>query len=529
MIEPSFYRTQTKYPGIFGWLFTTDHKRIGLLYLASTLAFFLVGVLLGLSMRLHLIAPGMHFISAQTYNALFTLHGVVMIFLFIIPGIPASLGNFILPLQLGARDVAFPKINILSWWLYIIGGALAVTSLFTGGGAPDTGWTFYVPYSIQTGTNVSLAVFGVFLIGLSSTFTGLNFITTIHRLRAPGMTWSRLPLFSWSLYATAWVQLLATPILGITLLLIIIERVFSIGFFDPAKGGDPILFEHMFWIYSHPAVYIMILPAMGAVSDIIPVFTRRTIFGYKAIAASSLAIALFGYLVWGHHMFTSGMSDLSRAIFSLLTFLVAIPSGIKVFNWIASLYKGSIQVDAPLLYSLTFIFLFSIGGLTGLVNGALATNVHIHGTYFIVAHFHYTMFGGTGFAFFAALHYWYPKMFGRMYEEHLAKLACVILFIGFNILYFSMFVLGWQGMPRRYYDYLPTFAGPNLVSTIGSWVLAMGLFIMFYNLARSLFAGEKAGDNPWGGATLEWLTSSPPPAENFEEIPSVTKGPYTFR
>jgi cytochrome c oxidase subunit 1 len=529
MSEPSFYHTRGRYPGIFGWLFTTDHKRIGLLYLASTLAFFLVGVLLGLSMRVHLIAPGMHFISAQTYNALFTLHGVIMIFLFIIPGIPASLGNFILPLQLGARDVAFPKINILSWWLYIIGGALAVTSLFTGGGAPDTGWTFYVPYSIQTGTNVSLAVFGVFLIGLSSTFTGLNFITTIHRLRAPGMTWSRLPLFSWSLYATAWVQLLATPILGITLLLIIIERVFSIGFFDPAKGGDPILFEHMFWIYSHPAVYIMILPAMGAVSDIIPVFTRRIIFGYKAIAASSLAIALFGYLVWGHHMFTSGMSDLSRAIFSLLTFLVAIPSGIKVFNWIASLYKGSIRVDAPLLYTLTFIFLFSIGGLTGLVNGALATNVHIHGTYFIVAHFHYTMFGGTGFAFFAALHYWYPKMFGRMYEEHLAKLACVILFIGFNILYFSMFVLGWQGMPRRYYDYLPTFAGPNLVSTIGSWILAMGLFIMFYNLIRSLFAGEKAGDNPWGGATLEWRTSSPPPAENFEEIPAVTKGPYTFR
>jgi cytochrome c oxidase subunit I len=528
-MEPNFYHAPTKYPGIFGWIFTTDHKRIGLLYLASTLAFFLVGVLLGLSMRVHLIAPGMHFISARTYNALFTLHGVVMIFLFIIPGIPASLGNFILPLQLGARDVAFPKINILSWWLYIIGGALAVTSLFTGGGAPDTGWTFYVPYSIQTGTNVSLAVFGVFLIGLSSTFTGLNFITTIHRLRAPGMTWSRLPLFSWSLYATAWVQLLATPILGITLLLIIIERVFSIGFFDPAKGGDPILFEHLFWIYSHPAVYIMILPAMGAVSDIIPVFTRRIIFGYKAIAASSLAIALFGYLVWGHHMFTSGMSDLSRAIFSLLTFLVAIPSGIKVFNWIASLYKGSIQVDAPLFYTLTFIFLFSIGGLTGLVNGALATNVHIHGTYFIVAHFHYTMFGGTGFAFFAALHYWYPKMFGRMYEEHLAKLACVILFIGFNTLYFSMFVLGWQGMPRRYYDYLPTFAGPNLVSTIGSWILAMGLFIMFYNLLRSLVAGEKAGDNPWGGATLEWRTSSPPPAENFAEIPAVTKGPYTFR
>jgi cytochrome c oxidase subunit 1 len=529
MIEPSFYHAKTRYPGILGWLFTTDHKRIGLLYLISTLAFFFVGVGLGLMMRLVLIRSGMHLVSAQTYNAIFTLHGVVMIFLFIIPGIPASLGNFMLPLQLGARDVAFPKINLLSWWLYIIGGALAVTSLFTGGGAPDTGWTFYVPYSIQTGTNISLAVSGVFLIGLSSTFTGMNFLTTIHRMRAPGMKWSRLPLFTWSLYATAWVQLLATPVLGITLLLIIIERFFGVGFFDPAKGGDPILFEHMFWIYSHPAVYIMILPAMGAVSDIIPVFARRTIFGYKAIAASSLAIAFVGYLVWGHHMFTSGMSDFARVVFSFLTFLVAVPSGIKVFNWIASLYKGSTQMDAPVLYTLMFIFLFSIGGLTGLVQGALATNLHVHGTYFIVAHFHYVIFGGAAFAFFAALHYWFPKMFGRMYEEHLAKLAAIVLFIGFNLLYFPMFILGWQGLPRRYYDYIPTFNTPNLVSTMGSWVLAMGLFIMFYNLFRSLWAGEKAVANPWNAATLEWQTSSPPPAENFETIPEVTKGPYTFR
>ncbi len=529
MIEPSFYHAKTRYPGIFGWIFTTDHKRIGLLYLISTLSFFFVGVLLGLMMRLVLMRSGLHLVSAQTYNAIFTLHGVVMIFLFIIPGIPASLGNFMLPLQLGARDVAFPKINILSWWLYILGGALAVTSLFTGGGPPDTGWTFYVPYSVRTGTNISLAVFGVFLIGLSSTLTGMNFVTTIHRLRAPGMKWSRLPLFTWSLYATAWVQLLATPVLAITLLLIIIERFFGVGFFDPAKGGDPILFEHMFWIYSHPAVYIMILPAMGAVSDIIPVFARRTIFGYKAIAASSLAIAFVGYLVWGHHMFTSGMSDLARVIFSLLTFLVAVPSGIKVFNWIASLYKGSTKMDAPVLFTLMFIFLFSIGGLTGLVQGALATNLHVHGTYFIVAHFHYVIFGGAAFAFFAALHYWFPKMFGRMYEEHLAKLAAVVLFIGFNLLYFPMFILGWQGLPRRYYDYLPTFNTPNLVSSMGSWVLAMGLFILFYNLLRSLRAGEKAVANPWEAATLEWQTSSPPPAENFETIPVVTKGPYTYR
>jgi cytochrome c oxidase subunit I len=528
-MEASFYQTRGKYPGIFGWLFTTDHKRIGILYLVSTLSFFAVGVMLGLTMRLELIRSGMHFVSAQTYNSVFTLHGVIMIFLFVIPGIPSSLGNFIMPLQLGARDVAFPKINILSWWLFIIGGALAVTSLFTGGGPPDTGWTFYVPYSIRTGTNISLAVFGVFLIGLSSTLTGMNFLTTIHRLRAPGMTWKRLPLFTWAIYATSWVQLLATPIIAITLILIILERFFGVGFFDPAKGGDPILFEHLFWIYSHPAVYIMILPAMGVVTDIIPVFSRRVIFGYTAIAASSLAIAFTGYLVWGHHMFTSGMSDTSRIIFSFFTFLVAVPSGIKIFNWIASLYKGSIKTDAPLLYTLGFIFLFSIGGLTGLVQGALSTNLHVHGTYFIVGHFHYVMFGGTAMGFFAGLHYWFPKMFGKLYEEHLAKLAWVFQFVGFNMLYFSMFVLGWKGMPRRYYDYLPQFNAPNLVSTIGSWILAAGLFIMFYNLIHSLFAGEKAGDNPWGGATLEWQTSSPPPTENFEKVPEVTKGPYAYR
>ncbi len=524
----SFYHERTRLPGVLGWLFTTDHKRVGLLYLITSLSFFAVGVGLGLTMRLELLKSGMHIVSAQTYNALFTLHGVVMIFLFIIPGIPSSLGNFILPLQLGARDVAFPKINMLSWWLFIIGGALAVTSLFTGGGPPDTGWTFYVPYSIRTGTNISLAVFGVFLIGLSSTLTGMNFLTTIHRLRAPGLTWKRLTLFTWSLYATSWIQLLATPVLAITLLLIILERFFGVGFFDPAKGGDPILFEHLFWIYSHPAVYIMILPAMGAVTDIIPVFARKNIFGYTAIAASSLAIAFVGYLVWGHHMFTSGMSDTARVVFSLLTFLVAVPSGVKIYSWIASLYKGSITVEAPLLFTLGFIFLFSIGGLTGLVQGALATNLHVHGTYFIVGHFHYVMFGGAAMGFFAGLHYWFPKMFGRRYEEHLAKLGWTLLFIGFNMLYFSMFVVGWEGMPRRYYDYLPKFNGPNLVATIGSWILAMGLIVLFYNLIHSLVAGEEAGDNPWKAASLEWQTSSPPPTENFPVQPVMTKGPYDF-
>jgi cytochrome c oxidase subunit 1 len=525
-MSTSFYTTPGRYRGLLAWVLSTDHKRIGLLYLFSLFVFFLVGMTLGLLMRLELIAPGRTLMAARTYDSLFTLHGVVMIFLFIIPGIPAALGNFMLPLQIGARDVAFPRINLLSWWFYISGAVVAISSLFTGGGAPDTGWTFYVPYSVRTGTNVSLAVFGVFLLGISSTLTGLNFLTTIHRMRAPGMTWFRMPLFAWSLYATGWVQLLATPVIGITLLMLILERSFGLGFFDPAKGGDPILFEHLFWIYSHPAVYIMILPGMGVVSEIIPVFARRTIFGYKAIAFSSLAIALVGYLVWGHHMFTSGMSDTARMIFSLLTFLVAVPSGVKVFNWVASLYKGAIRLDAPFLLIMAFIFLFSIGGLTGLVQGALATNVHVHGTYFIVAHFHYVMFGGTVFAFFAALHYWFPKMTGRMYHEGRARLASLILFVGFNTLYFPMFILGWEGLPRRYYDYLPKFQTPNVVSTVGSWVLAIGVILMLYNLLSSLRRGEPAGDDPWGGTTLEWRTSSPPPAENFEEIPTVSAGPY---
>jgi cytochrome c oxidase subunit 1 len=511
----SFYEHQGKYRGIFAWILSTDHKRIGLLYFSLILLFFSVAVFFGFLMRLKLIAPGFNLMKPQMYNSIFTLHGIIMIFLVVIPAIPTIFGNFFLPIQIGARDMAFPRVNLISWWLYTSGAMIVFLSLFTGGGPIDTGWTFYAPYSLRTTVNVPLAVFGVFVLGMSSILTGVNLVTTTHRLRAPGMTWFRLPLFVWGIYATAWVQILATPVIGITLVLIMIERYFGVGVFDPAKGGDPILYQHLFWIYSHPAVYIIILPAMGVISEVIPVFARKRIFGYKAIAFSSIAIASVGSLVWGHHMFVSGQSDLASVI--------------KVFNWVATLYKGSIELKPPLLFALTFIFLFSIGGLTGLIQGALAVNMHLHDTYWVVGHFHYIIFGGMGFGFLAAIHYWFPKMFGKMYNWKRAAWGWLILFIGFNVLYFPMLILGWEGMPRRYYDYPPQFHTLHLISTIGSWILIAGLILIFFNLVQGLRKGQRAGDNPWGGATLEWQISSPPPTENFEKIPVVEKGPYEFQ
>lgn len=525
----SYLEYNGKGRGLKSWIFSTDHKRIGLLYLITMLIFFAVGVTFGFLMRLELIAPGKTIMDPQTYNAIFTLHGIIMIFLFIIPGLPAVFGNFFLPILVGAKDVSFPRLNLLSWWLFLIGGLLAIISVFLPGGPADTGWTFYIPYSVRTSTNVFPALLAAFVLGFSSILTGLNFVTTIHRLRAPGMTWFKMPLFVWSLYSTAWIQVLATPIVGITLLLVILERAFGFGIFDPALGGDPVLYQHLFWIYSHPAVYIMIIPAMGVISEIIPVFAQRTIFGYKFIAFSSIAIALFGSLVWAHHMFTVGMSGTAMFVFSLLTFLVAIPSAIKVFNWVSTLYKGSIATDPPLLYALGFIFLFSIGGFTGLIQGALSVNMHIHDTSFIVAHFHYVMFGGTGFGIFAALHFWFPKMFGRKYNLQKAKYGFWTLFVGFNLLYFPLFVMGWLGMPRRYYDYLPEYHIYHLVSTIGSWILILGLIIMFGNFIYALLKGEQTSEvNPWGGETLEWHVPTPPPLENFDEIPTVETDPYQY-
>jgi len=528
--EPSYLEYKGKHTGILGWILSTDHKRIGLLYLISLSFFFLVGVTFGFLMRLELIAPGRTIMDAQTYNSIFTLHGVIMIFLFVVPGLPAVFGNFFLPILIGAKDVAFPRINLMSWYLYVIGGLLAIVAILIPGGPADTGWTFYIPYSVRTNTNVMFALFAAFVLGFSSILTGLNFVTTVHRLKAPGMTWFKMPLSIWSFYATAWVQVLATPIIGITLLLVAVERWLGVGIFDPALGGDPILYQHLFWIYSHPAVYIMILPAMGIVSEVIPVFARRTIFGYKFIAFSSIAIALFGSLVWAHHMFTVGMSDTGQFVFSLLTMLVAIPSAIKVFNWVATLYKGSIDLATPLLFILAFIFLFTIGGLTGVMQGILAIDIQVHDTSFIVAHFHYVMFGGTGFGFFAALHYWYPKMFGKMYNRKLAKTYFWMLFVGFNVLYFPMFIMGWLGMPRRYYDYLPEFHPYHLVSTIGSWIVVAGLLLMIYNMYRSIKKGKVVTEkNVWGGETLEWQIETPPIHENFHEIPVIQTDPYQYK
>lgn len=525
----SYLEHEGKYKGLLGWVLTTDHKRIGLLYLYTIATFFFVGVLLGITMRIELFAPGETVMNAQTYNGIFTVHGIIMIFIVVIPGLSAIFGNFFLPLMIGAKDVAFPKLNRLSWWIFVAGGILAVASQFLRTGPPDTGWTFYAPYSTTTGTSVIMATTAATVLGFSSILTGLNFLVTIHQLRAPGMKMFNMPLFSWSIYSTAWIQLLATPIIGITLLMIVAERLFKIGFFDPALGGDPLLFQHLFWIYSHPAVYIMILPAMGVVTEIIPTFCQRRVFGYKAIALSSLAIGLVGFFVWGHHMFTSGMSETARWFFSLLTFIVAVPSAIKVFNWLATMYKGSIDMKPPMLYALAFIFLFTIGGLTGLVQGAMAANIHIHDTAFVVAHFHYIIFGGMGFAFFGALHYWLPKMYGRMYNMKHAYYAFGILFTGFNLLFFPQFILGMQGLPRRYFDYLPEFQWGQILSTVGAFVLFTGLVYMVANLVAGARKGEKAPANPWHGTTLEWQIPSPPPLENFDEEPVISPNPYNYK
>jgi cytochrome c oxidase subunit 1 len=512
--------------GLKSWLLTLDHKRIGILYLYSIMTAFFLGGVFAVLLRTELLTPDELIVSSDTYNQFFTLHGAIMIFLFIIPSIPAILGNFVLPLMIGAKDVAFPRLNLASWYIYIIGALVCIFSILSGG--VDTGWTFYTPYSVETQTSVISMTLGAFILGFSSIFTGLNFIVTIHKLRAPGMTWFKMPLFAWGIYATALIQVLATPVLGITLALLIIERLVGIGIFDPAMGGDPVLYQHFFWFYSHPAVYIMILPGMGIISELISTFSHKKIFGYKAIAFSSLGIALVSFLVWGHHMFTSGQSELASMIFSFLTFFVGIPSGIKVFNWVATMYKGSISLQTPMLYALSFLFLFSIGGLTGIFLGALSVDIHLHDTYFIVAHFHYVMVGGTVMAFLGGLHYWWPKIWGRMYSKLWSMISLALIFVGFNVTFFTQFIMGSQGMPRRYHNYLDQYQPLHAFSTYGSYIMGIGFVIMGYYLIHSIFKGKPAGNNPWASLTHEWSISSPPPTHNFSEIPKSDNGPYDY-
>jgi cytochrome c oxidase subunit 1 len=509
------------------WLFTTDHKRIAVLYLISiSVMFALGGVFAGL-IRLELLTPPGDLVNSDTYNKIFTMHGVTMIFFFLIPSIPATFGNFLVPMMIGAKDLAFPRINLLSWYIYIAGALFALAAIVMGG--VDTGWTFYTPFSTTySNTFVITAAVGVFIAGFSSILTGLNFIVTVHKMRAPGMTWGRLPLFVWANYATALIQVLGTPVVAITLALVGLERAFHIGIFDPAIGGDPILFQHMFWFYSHPAVYIMILPGMGVISELVTCFSRKGVFGYSFIAGSSLGIAIIGFLVWGHHMFVTGMSMYAGLYFSLLTMLVAVPSAIKVFNWTATMFRGSISYETPMLYAFGFIGLFTIGGLTGLYLGTLGMDVHLTDTYFVVAHFHYVMVGGMVVAYMGALHFWWPKITGKMYPEGWGRFSALLVFVGFNVTFFPQFILGYLGQPRRYHAYAPEFQVLNVMSTAGASILGVAFVIPLIYLLWSLKYGKPAGNNPWGAKGLEWTTQSPPTTFNFDVTPVVTEEAYAY-
>ena len=512
---------------LWSWLTTLDHKRIAILYTITITLLFGIGGAAAAMIRLDLMTPHSQLVSVETYNKLFTMHGVIMVWFFLIPSIPATLGNFLVPMMVGARDLAFPRLNLLSWYLFVGGALFTIYALLSGG--VDTGWTFYPPYSTTFSTSqVFAAATGVFIAGFSSILTGLNFVVTVHSMRAPGMTWFRLPLFIWAMYATSLILLLATPVLAMTLMLMGMERIFGIGVFDPALGGDPLLFQHLFWFYSHPAVYIMVVPAMGVVSEIISCFCRNPIFGYRFMAYAMLAIAAFGFLVWGHHMFVSGQSAFAGTVFSLLTFLVSVPSAIKVFNWTATLYKGHVSFHAPMLYALGFIGLFTIGGLTGLFLASLGLDVHMHDSYFVVAHFHYIMVGAAVMAFFGGVHFWWPKITGRMYPEGWARFSAILTFIGFNLTFFPQFILGYLGMPRRYPIYPPEFQVWNVLSSAGASLLVFGYILPLIYLLWSLRYGERAPANPWGAKGLEWETASPPPSENFHATPLVSEEAYAY-
>ncbi len=513
--------------GIKSWLLTTDHKRIAILYLISITFMFFIGGFFATMIRLELLTPAGDLMTSDTYNKMFSMHGIVMVFFFLVPSIPATLGNFLIPMMIGAKDLAFPKLNLLSWYVYMVSAVLMIYVLLTGG--VDTGWTFYTPFSTTySNTNVVLAGIAVFINGFSSILTGLNFIVTTHRMRAPGLTWNRLPLFVWSHYATSVIQVLGTPVIAITVALVAIERLWHIGIFDPKVGGDPVLFQHLFWFYSHPAVYIMILPSMAVMSEVITCFSRKRIFGYHFVALASIAIAVLGFLVWAHHLFVAGISAYAALVFSLLSYFVAVPSAIKVFNWTATMYKGQISYATPMLYAFGFIGLFTMGGMTGLFVAALGIDVHVTDTYFVIAHFHFIMVGGAVMAYLSGIHFWWPKITGRMYPEAWGKIAAGLVFVGFNLTFLPQFILGYVGMPRRYHAYSGEFQVLNVLSTAGASILAIGYLLPLVYLLWSLRYGELAGDNPWGAVGLEWTTSSPPTTFNFEETPVVTWEAYDY-
>jgi cytochrome c oxidase subunit 1 len=512
--------------GVAGWLFTRDHKRIGLMFLVGTTLSLLVGGVFALLVRTELLTPERTIMSAEMYNRAFTLHGIVMVFMFMIPAIPSGFGNFLVPLMIGAKDVAFPRLNLASFYVYLAGSALTLASLAWGGA--DMGWTFYVPYSTTSPSAVVTVALGVFVLGLSSVMTGINFIATVHTLRAPGLSWHRLPLFVWSIYATSIIQVIATPVLGMALLLVGVDRAFGLSIFDPALGGDPLLFQHLFWFYSHPAVYIMVLPAMGVISEVVCTFAANPPASYHAIAYSSLGIALVGFFTWGHHLFVAGMSLFDVSAFGVLSMFVAVFSAIKVFTWTLTLYRGSVLVTTPLLYFFWFMFLFVFGGMTGVAVATSSLDIHWHDTYFVVAHFHFIMVGGTLTAWLAALHYWFPKLFGRRYSERFAMAGSVLVFGGFLLTFVPQFLLGNAGMPRRYYRYPAEYQTLNVISSVGAAVLAAGLLLTLLELALALAWGARSERNPWHARTLEWRAASPPPPHNWDHEVTVTSDPYDF-
>ncbi len=523
-VEYESYLTEKK--GVLSWLLTVDHKRISLMYLVGVLSMLFAGGVFALLLRIELLSPEKTIVDAMAYNRLFTLHGVIMVFLFMVPAIPGVFGNFFIPIMIGAHDVAFPKLNLASYYFYLAGATLAIVGMVAGGA--DTGWTFYTPYSTTTPLTVLPILVGVFIVGFSSILTGINFIVTVHTLRAEGMHWMRLPLFVWASYATSVIQVLATPVLAMVVLLVAMEHFLGTGIFDPAKGGDPVLFQHLFWFYSHPAVYLMVLPAMGVISECVAAFTRKPVVGYRMIAISTFGIAMAGFLVWGHHLFTSGQSAVDAGVFAFLSMVIGVFTAIKVFNWVGSMYQASINFKTPFLYVLGFLYFLVFGGMTGVAIATVSLDVHWQDTYFVIAHFHFVMAGSVIMAFLAALHYWFPKMFGKMYPEGWGMVAASLIILGFTITFGPQFFLGNAGMPRRYYSYPQHFQFLHVISTVGSWLVGIGFLIILVYLILALIYYPKCGKNPWGAPQYEWDIESPPIEHNFHETPVITRDPYEY-